>query len=105
MMGMLRDSFRRRLGDDGLMAIGGGENLRQVLGDLGASPCRYLALWLLENKSSSDLWRGEEEGEKVVGVDLPPGSQWLIFEGQGGFLQRVVIRAWGQMSIPTRLGV
>lgn len=80
MMGMLRDSFRRRLGDDGLMAKGGGEYLRQVLGDLGASPYRNLALWLLENKSSSDLWRGEEEGEKAVSVDLPT---WLTVADSG----------------------
>lgn len=81
MMGMLRDSFRRRLGDDVPMAKGGGEeNLRLARGDLGASPYRSLALWLLENKSSSDLWGGEKEGEKVVSIALPT---WLTVADSG----------------------
>jgi hypothetical protein len=39
MMGIFRESFRRRLGDDVLMDRGGGEeNLRVARGDLGGSP-------------------------------------------------------------------
>jgi len=44
MMGMLRESFRRRLGDEFLaMARGGGEeNFLLALGELGGSPYRSL---------------------------------------------------------------
>jgi len=59
MMGMLRDSLRRRLGDDDeflAMASGGGEeNLRLALGDLGGSPYRILLFWLLAKNNSRDL--------------------------------------------------
>lgn len=65
MMGILRDSFRRRLGDDVLMDKGGGEeNLRVARGDLGGSPYRSLLFWPLANRSSSDLWGGEGSGRK-----------------------------------------
>lgn len=57
MMGILRDSFRRRLGDEVLVMDSGGgeENLRVARGDLGGSPYRSLLFWPLANSSSSDL--------------------------------------------------
>lgn len=57
MMGMLRESFLRRLGDEDLvMERGGGEeNLRLALGDLGGSPYSSLLFWLFANRSSRDL--------------------------------------------------
>lgn len=69
MMGMLRDSLRRRLGEAVLVSDSGGgeENLRVARGDLGGSPYSSLLFWPLANRSSSDLQgvrgsRGEEEG-------------------------------------------
>lgn len=63
MMGMLRESFLRRLGDEDLvMERGGGEeNLRLALGDLGGSPYSSLLFWLFANRSSRDL--GGETGK------------------------------------------
>lgn len=57
MMGMLRDSLRRRLGEDVLVSDNGGgeENLRVARGDLGGSPYSSLLFWPLANRSSSDL--------------------------------------------------
>ena len=75
MMGMFRDSFRRRLGDDVLvMDRGGGEeNLRVARGDLGGSPYRSLLFWPLANRSSSDLrgWGG-------VGDENRRSAQWSL---------------------------
>lgn len=69
MMGMLRDSFLRRLGDeDLLMESGGGEeNLRLARGDLGGSPYSSLLFWLFANKSSRDL--GGEMGKGQAHTD------------------------------------
>lgn len=57
MMGMLRESFRRRPGDAVLVMDSGGgeENLRVARGDFGGSPYRSLLFWPLANRSSSDL--------------------------------------------------
>lgn len=59
MMGMLRESLRRRFGEEFLaMARGGGdENFLLALGDVGGSPNRSLLFWLLAKNNSRDLRR------------------------------------------------
>lgn len=113
MMGMLRDSFRRRLGDDVLMDKGGGEeNLRVARGDLGGSPYRSLLFWPLANRSSSDLWGGEGRGRKPLVYTCPSGRLPIglrvagsvslmcrIPEDWGVSLPRIVIRGLGDKCL------
>lgn len=88
MMGMLRDSLRRRLGEEEAVLVsdsgGGEENLRVARGDLGGSPYSSLLFWPLANRSSSDLWGGGQHGlSRQPESPVPAGPRAAAHPGRG----------------------